>query len=477
MKKKLRFFFLAVSLPFASVVLGQHAPEKAGSIEDGKLVLKISLQWSVQQKTILAELYDLDSLLISAIFTNNLSYINDSTDWTAIPGRQGMIFLSKPIGIQTGAPPDRGIFLEVPHEAPLPPPVIYATYGANDFSGKNTFSYREGLACFVLPGYESAKSVFLSGSFNQWSTMQLPMIKTDTGWTACLVLPPGKHMYKYIVDGRWMSDPNNRKRENDGHRGHNSVVFCYNHIFSLDGYERARRVIVAGSFNGWNIRELEMEKTASGWQLPMYLREGTHTYKFIVDRNWITDPANPITRDDGMGNINSVIEIGDTHVFRLRRFANAERVILSGSFNAWNTGELVMERYEDGWRLPYVLAAGNYEYKFIVGGHWITDPANPFTAGSGDRTNSFLAFKPNHVFLLEGFEDAESVIVSGNFNGWSINDYKMVFRDGEWIFPIHLHPGRYSYKFIVDGQWILDPVNPLWENNEFGTGNSVIWID
>jgi 1,4-alpha-glucan branching enzyme len=379
--------------------------------------------------------------------------------------------------MQTGLQLGHIILSEFPPKAPAPPPVSQAIYGVNSFSKKNVFSYQEDLACFVLPAHGSAKSVFLSGSFNQWSTMQLPMLKTDTGWTACIVLPPGKHLYKYIVDGRWVPDPNNKLKENDGHRGHNSVVFCYNHTFKLQGYKDARRVNVAGSFNDWNRRELQMKKTAVGWMLPIYLREGTHTYKYIVDGNWITDPANPVTRWDGAGNLNAVVGIGDTMIFKLRRYENAERVVLSGSFNNWNTAELLMEKSGDEWRLPYVLAAGNYAYKFIVDGRWITDPMNPFSTGTGDFINSFLAFKPNHLFELATFADASEVIVTGSFNDWSHNDYRMVFRDGEWVFPIYLNPGRHSYKFIVDGEWILDPTNPLWEENEFGSGNSVLWVE
>jgi len=37
--------------------------------------------------------------------------------------------------------------------------------------------------------------------------------------------------------------------------------------------------------------------------------------------------------------------------------------------------------------------------------------------------------------------------------------------------------GKHLYKFIVDGKWIKDPDDPLWEGNEFGTDNSVIWIE
>jgi hypothetical protein len=40
-----------------------------------------------------------------------------------------------------------------------------------------------------------------------------------------------------------------------------------------------------------------------------------------------------------------------------------------------------------------------------------------------------------------------------------------------------LPTGKNRYKFIVDGTWMIDPGNKLWEPNEFDTGNSVVWID
>jgi 1,4-alpha-glucan branching enzyme len=66
------------------------------------------------------------------------------------------------------------------------------------------------------------------------------------------------------------------------------------------------------------------------------------------------------------------------------------------------------------------------------------------------------------------------VIVTGSFNGWRQHEYLMHKGPGSWMgFPIWLSPGRYSYKFIVDGQWITDPANPLTEDN----GNSVLWVE
>jgi hypothetical protein len=53
----------------------------------------------------------------------------------------------------------------------------------------------------------------------------------------------------------------------------------------------------------------------------------------------------------------------------------------------------------------------------------------------------------------------------------------MIKQGGRWILPIYLRPGKYTYKFIVDGNWIIDPFNELYEQNEFDTYNSVLWVD
>ena len=107
----------------------------------------------------------------------------------------------------------------------------------------------------------------------------------------------------------------------------------------------------------------------------------------------------------------------------------------------------------------------------------MTDPANPFTTGSGNIENSFIALRANHIFELEKFQGAKTVIVSGSFNQWNKDDYRMERQGGKWILPIYLHPGKYTYKFIVDGNWIIDPFNKLYEQNETDTDNSVLWID
>lgn len=47
-----------------------------------------------------------------------------------------------------------------------------------------------------------------------------------------------------------------------------------------------------------------MMKTESGWQLLMYLGDGTHTYKFIVDGEWYAENKKLARLPDGMGGYN-----------------------------------------------------------------------------------------------------------------------------------------------------------------------------
>jgi chromosome partitioning protein len=76
-------------------------------------------------------------------------------------------------------------------------------------------------------------------------------------------------------------------------------------------------------------------------------------------------------------------------------------------------------------------------------------------------------------------EKAGDVKVAGNFNGWSASEKYRLMKNGggKWSLHLPLNPGKYQYKFVVDGQWKEDPENPLQELGEFGQRNSVIEVN
>jgi hypothetical protein len=485
-KAVILFLFLAIMLQLPHQLKAQEFLDGVCKVEDGRLIFRIDLNWSREQIKKVSGLFDLDTMLLSKILSGEADSIllAQGWQWKKINNRtaelsKNLIPVSPPnLEKDVAIAPPRLFLMDDNwlHINGLPEPE-QSTYGVNNFTRQDVFSYSDSLARFSFPGYQDAREVYISGTFNNWSTMDTPMNRTDDGWSVVIPLKPGKYTYKFIVDGRWTLDPNNKLKENKPGKLQNSVVHCYNYRFVLKGNLNARQVDLAGSFNGFNPGELRMLKMAEGWELPMFLKPGTHAYKFVVDGNWITDPANPVVRPDGRGNFNSFMGIGDTTWFRLNGYKQVNRMILSGTFNGWNTAELNMEKTDFGWELPYIIAPGNYEYKYIADGKWMTDTANPFSNGEGQWANSILVIKPNHTFILDGFPNARKVIVAGTFNGWNESAHRMVQINNRWQLPLYLNPGKHTYKLIVDGKWMLDPGNDLWEENEHGTGNSVLWIN
>lgn len=71
-----------------------------------------------------------------------------------------------------------------------------------------------------------AKSVYLVGSFNNWSINDSTFMKRlDNGtWIKIMPLSEGRYHYKFVVDGKWIGDPENSLTETNGLGGVNSLI-------------------------------------------------------------------------------------------------------------------------------------------------------------------------------------------------------------------------------------------------------------
>jgi 1,4-alpha-glucan branching enzyme len=91
--------------------------------------------------------------------------------------------------------------------------------------GTSARSRREIPHTFTLTGHSDAKEVFVTGDFANWDPSAHPMEKGADGvWRITIDLQEGQYVYKYVVDGDWIPDPDNPDTVDDSYGGKNSVA-------------------------------------------------------------------------------------------------------------------------------------------------------------------------------------------------------------------------------------------------------------
>ena len=82
--------------------------------------------------------------------------------------------------------------------------------------------------------------------------------------------------------------------------------------------------------------------------------------------------------------------------------------------------------------------------------------------------------KKRITFKLQA-PNAQSVSLAGDFNAWNPDSHPLKKNsNGSWKISVSLSPGRYEYRFIVDGHWQNDPDCTAYAANPFGSENCII---
>ncbi len=85
---------------------------------------------------------------------------------------------------------------------------------------------------------------------------------------------------------------------------------------------------------------------------------------------------------------------------------------------------------------------------------------------------------PGHVFRYSAPAGTRSVCLAGSFNNWSkeANPMRLQADGTTWSIDLPLAPGKFQYKFVVNGEtWITDPGAPSLDDGN-GNTNSVVII-
>ncbi|MCX7904812.1 MAG: hypothetical protein N2486_09925, partial [Caloramator sp.] len=178
-------------------------------------------------------------------------------------------------------------------------------------------------------------------------------------------------------------------------------------------------------------------------------------------------------------------------IFRYKN-DRAEKVSVAGSFNNWDKNANPMTNENGVWTLTLSLNPGEYQYKYVVTENgiesWVSDPSNPNVVDDGYGGKNSRLIVPAKVSspIIEGNKvifnyldltgKAKEVYLAGSMTNWG--DGKILMTKGEdniWSISLQLKPGKYLYKFIVDGNWMTDPLNSRKEGNP-PFDNSVLYV-
>jgi len=258
-----------------------------------------------------------------------------------------------------------------------------ATFG--DWGGGEKTTY---LISLYAP---DADEVRLTGDFVDWCPEGIEMKEDDGTWKTSITLGPGSYMYKFIVDGEWMADPEMEERVPDGKGGYATPIIVKGktdkakkkdvttHIFSLDRPE-AGEIRISASWNDWDPLGDRLIRDEDGvWSIKVPLPPGMHAYRFCVDGRCMADPDEPdkAVTDRYGDKVTTVVvkpQEPGTVLYKFWTYMpDAEDMRLRGSWNDWETIPMYLDS-EGNWFTYSAVPPGVQKYQFYIDGEWGPDP-------------------------------------------------------------------------------------------------------
>jgi glycosidase len=161
--------------------------------------------------------------------------------------------------------------------------------------------------------------------------------------------------------------------------------------------------------------------------------------------------------------------------------AGEHRVFVAGGFNQWQQDATELKPESGIYSCTVPLAAGRWEYKFVVDGRWMADEAaDEFCDdGQGGRNSVIeVGLQGEPLYLvpvsIKPPRGSRVVYICGDFNHWHpACDRLLPQSDGRFALTLVLPAGRFDCKYLVDGAWWVPPHQLL--SQPFG--NVVLQVD
>ena len=105
-------------------------------------------------------------------------------------------------------------------------------------------------------------------------------------------------------------------------------------------------------------------------------------------------------------------------------------------------------------------------------------PAKAAPTKSTPAKKKVSSIQPKRRRIIFSFSapEAQNVSLVGNFNNWDYTKTMKKDKDGLWKSRYDLEPGKYEYRYLVDGEWQNDPNCENTQPNQYGTHNCILEV-
>ncbi len=252
------------------------------------------------------------------------------------------------------------------------------------------------------------------------------------------------------------------------------------HYYPEDG-EEVNSAYVKGSWSAsWDQYFYMTEEEPGVWSVTADLSlEKSYEYGIVVNENWVGDPTNP--RNGGNSEIlrNPYFNSdGSVTIFYYPQGDESVKLLYKTADDSeYKSVAMTQDAYHSALLSATITEQGNYTYALEVDGSQTAD-VNCKEASfvisklpEDDASVKSPVVNGNKVTFNYFAPTAGSVNLAGEMNGWSSSATELTYNEttGFWSVEQELAPGRYEYKFVVDGgNWVMDT-----RNEAQSSGNSL----
>ena len=295
----------------------------------------------------------------------------------------------------------------------------------------------------------SASSVYLAGTFNNWSKTANELTKSGSTFSTTVTLKPGIHEYKFIVDGEWICDPGNGLT--GGYDGNSVLV-----VPSGDAPVDTGKITVklhfyrsSGAYSGWDVWYWANGITGSAATLDTVSGDKGRVATFTVDGKLNANVGYVVRKTDWSDKefYDRFIDLSDISSGTVHFFLNAGSAEGSRILDS----DVVMASKITGATLDYTsgkIAAGL---------------SMPY---EGALSSAFSISGPDSSVKITGIETSGSTVLlslSRKLKLSELPDYKIVFNSTEC--DITTKDLFYSAGFAADYTYNGDDLGATWSKD------------